>query len=199
MIEVELKFPVSSLKEIRQKIHLLGAVFDGVSVQTDEYFNDPKRNYAELDLAVRIRQSDEKFWLTFKGPNLDPEAKIRKEIEMPLKDSVAAEQMQGVLVGMGLVSVAKVIKRREEFIGRADLSSVHFCLDEVTEVGGFIELESVVPTQKDVEPAKLRLFTLASQLGLFGSTRRSYLEMLLEARQLESAVSPKGPRENRRE
>jgi adenylate cyclase class 2 len=199
MVEVELKFPVSSLKEIRQKIHLLGAVFDGVSVQTDEYFNDPKRNYAELDLAVRIRQSDEKFWLTFKGPNLDPEAKIRKEIEMPLKDSVAAEQMQGVLVGMGLVSVAKVIKRREEFIGRADLSSVHFCLDEVTEVGGFIELESVVPTQKDVEPAKLRLFTLANQLGLFGSTRRSYLEMLLEARELESGVSPRGPRGNRRE
>lgn len=199
MVEVELKFPVSSLKEIRQKIHLLGAVFDGVSIQTDEYFNDPKRNYAELDLAVRIRQSDEKFWLTFKGPNLDPEAKIRKEIEMPLKDSVAAEQMQGVLLGMGLVPVAKVIKRREKFIGRADLSAVHFCLDEVTEVGGFIELESVVPTQKDVEPAKLRLFTLANQLGLFGSTRRSYLEMLLEARELESGVAPRGPRENPRE
>jgi len=199
MIEVELKFPVSSLNEIREKLQLLGAISEGLSIQTDEYFNDPKRNYAELDLAVRIRQSDEKFWLTFKGPNLDPKAKIRKEIEVPLQDSVAAERMQGVLLGMGLVSVAKVIKRREEFIGCADLSSVHFCLDEVTEVGGFIELESVVPTQNDVEPAKLRLVALADQLGLFGSTRTSYLEMLLEARESASAVPPKGPRENWRE
>ena len=42
-------------------------------------------NYAKLDIAVRIRQCNEKFWLTYKGPNLDSAAKIRKEIEMPLK------------------------------------------------------------------------------------------------------------------
>lgn len=199
MIEVELKFPVSSLNEIRHQLRLLGAISEGVSVQTDEYFNDPKRNYAKLDLAVRIRQSDEKFWLTFKGPNLDPAAKIRKEIEMPLEDSVAAEQMQGVLAGMGLVSVAKVIKRREEFIGRAELSSVHFCLDEVTEVGGFIELELVVQSQEAVEAAKFQLVALADQLGLSGSTRISYLEMLLKARESTSAVPPTGPRENQKE
>ena len=113
MIEVELKFPVSSLNEIREKLQLLGAISEGLSIQTDEYFNDPKRNYAELDLAVRIRQSDEKFWLTFKGPNLDPKAKIRKEIEVPLQDSVAAERMQGVCwewVWFQLLKLLKVAK-----------------------------------------------------------------------------------------
>ena len=183
MIEVELKFPVSSLDEIRRQLHAMGATSKGVSVQTDEYFNDPKRDYAELDLAVRIRRSDECFWLTFKGPNLDSAAKIREEIEVPLENAEAAKQMQGVLTGMGLVSVAKVIKRREEFVGRTNLSDVHFCLDDVAEVGGFIELESVVQSQKDVEPAKLKLFALADQLGLSGSTRTSYLEMLLDARE----------------
>jgi len=199
MIEVELKFPVASLEKIRSHLQSLGASSEGVSIQADEYFNDPKRNYAKLDIAVRIRQSDDEFWLTFKGPNLDPAAKIRKEIEMPLKDALAAEQMRGVLAGMGLVSVAKVMKRREEFVGCDDLSSVHFCLDEVTEVGGFVELELVVESQEEVEPAKLKLIALADQLGLSGSTRTSYLEMLLKARESTPADSPTGPRENQQE
>ncbi|MDB4370724.1 class IV adenylate cyclase [Mariniblastus sp.] len=199
MIEVELKFPVASLEKIRSHLQSLGASSEGVSIQADEYFNDPKRNYAKLDIAVRIRQSDDEFWLTFKGPNLDPAAKIRKEIEMPLKDALAAEQMRGVLAGMGLVSVAKVMKRREEFVGCGDLSSVHFCLDEVTEVGGFVELELVVESQEEVEPAKLKLIALADQLGLSGSTRTSYLEMLLKSRESTPADSPTGPRENQQE
>ncbi|MCP4479199.1 MAG: class IV adenylate cyclase [Planctomycetaceae bacterium] len=199
MIEVELKFPVASLEEIRSHLQSLGAISEGVSVQADEYFNDPKRNYAKLDIAVRIRQSDDEFWLTFKGPNLDPAAKIRKEIEMPLNDALAAEQMRGVLAGMGLVSVAKVMKRREEFVGCDDLSSVHFCLDEVTEVGGFVELELVVESQEGVESAKLKLIALADQLGLSGSTRTSYLEMLLESRESTLTDSPTGPRENQQE
>ncbi len=199
MIEVELKFPVASLEEIRSHLQSLGAISEGVSVQADEYFNDPKRNYAKLDIAVRIRQRDDEFWLTFKGPNLDPAAKIRKEIEMPLNDALAAEQMRGVLAGMGLVSVAKDMKRREEFVGCDDLSSVHFCLDEVTEVGGFVELELVVESQEGVEPAKLKLIALADQLGLSGSTRTSYLEMLLESRESTLTDSPTGPRENQQE
>lgn len=199
MIEVELKFPVASIEQVRDQIVSLGAISEGVSTQADEYFNDPKRDYAKLDIAVRIRQSDDKYWLTFKGPNLDPAAKIRKEIEMPLKDALAAEQMKGVLDGMGLVSVAKVMKRREEFVGRGELSSVQFCLDEVAEVGGFVELESVVPSQDGVEPAKLKLRALADQLGLSGSTRISYLEMLLKSRESMPSDSSRGPRENQTE
>lgn len=199
MIEVELKFPVASIEQVRDQIVSLGAISEGVSIQADEYFNDLKRDYAKLDIAVRIRQSDDKYWLTFKGPNLDPAAKIRKEIEMPLKDALAAEQMKGVLDGMGLVSVAKVMKRREEFVGRGELSSVQFCLDEVAEVGGFVELESVVPSQDSVEPAKLKLRALADQLGLSGSTRISYLEMLLKSRESMPSDSSRGPRENQTE
>ena len=37
MIEVEFKFPVSSLEEIRHQLQSLGAISKGVSIQTDEY------------------------------------------------------------------------------------------------------------------------------------------------------------------
>ena len=86
----------------------------------------------------------------------------------------------------------------KEFIkGKKDCTFV--CLDEVTEVGGFVELELVVESQEEVEPAKLKLIALADQLGLSGSTRTSYLEMLLKSRESTPADSPTGPRENQQE
>ena len=83
-IEVEFKFPVDSLAQLRETLLGLGAKPVKVSEQVDEYFNDPLRDFAKMDIALRVRQSDGKFWLTFKGPNLDPSAKIRTEIETPL-------------------------------------------------------------------------------------------------------------------
>ena len=58
MIEVEFKFPVSSLEEIRHQLQSLGAISKGVSIQTDEYFNDPKRKlrktrYCGTDSAMQ--------------------------------------------------------------------------------------------------------------------------------------------------
>jgi adenylate cyclase class IV len=46
-------------------------------------------------------------------------------------------------------------------------------------VGTFVELE-IVSDEEGVEQAKKHLATLAGELGLSGSERRSYLELLLE-------------------
>ena len=182
MIEVELKFPVSSIDKIRQQFEGLGATQQANSIQSDEYLNDPLRNFAELDLALRIRSSEENYVLTFKGPNLDETAKIRQEIEMPLADAEAAEQLKRIFDGMGLCSVAKVKKRREEFVLKWQNEDVHVCVDEVEEVGGFVELELVVDDINKVQPAKQVLFGLAESIGLTGAIRTSYLELLLKNR-----------------
>ena len=48
-------------------------------------------------------------------------------------------------------------------------------------VGSFAELEIIAPASA-LEPAKAILLALAADLGLSGSERRSYLEMLLSKR-----------------
>lgn len=183
MIEVELKFPVESIDEVRQRLVNLGATPNSVLDQSDEYLNDPMRDFARLDMALRIRSSGETYVLTFKGPNLDPIAKIRQEIELPLADESVAEQMKGIFQGIGFYSVAKVVKRREDLNLIWQNENVHVLLDEVEEVGSFVELELVVDDDSKMLDAKQVLLGLAEAVGLTGAIRTSYLDMLLQNRE----------------
>ena len=184
MIEVELKFSVDSLTKVRDQLIEYGATSKTVSKQFDEYVNDPLRDFSKLDFALRIRGCDGKYWLTFKGPNRDEKAKIRMEVEMPLVDAEAADQLKDVFSGIGFVPVAKVEKRREimELIWKD--ARVTACLDEVAQVGQFLELEIVVAEESASLPAKRKLVELAEQIGLKGPIRTSYLELLLKKRGL---------------
>jgi adenylate cyclase class 2 len=182
MIEVELKFPVDSLTKVRDQLVERGAKSNATANQSDEYINDPLRDFAKLDFALRIRNNDGKYWLTFKGPNLDETAKIRQEVEMPLMDSDAADQIKDVFSGIGFVSVAKVEKRREVMELSWKDEQVTVCLDDVAEVGGFLELELVVADESASLSAKGKLIELAEEMGLTNPIRTSYLELLLRRR-----------------
>ena len=184
MIEVELKFQVDSLATVRDQFLELGAQSESTSRQSDEYLNDPLRDFAKLDRALRIRSCDDLHCLTYKGPNQDVAAKIRQEIEMPLVDEVAANQIKGVFEGIGFFSVAKVVKQRETLSLRWLEQPVQICLDDVDDVGQFVELELVVTNQAEVDQAKRTLNDLADCVGLSGSIRVSYLQMLLKKRGL---------------
>lgn len=184
MIEVELKFPVDSLAAIGQLITTMGAVAESRSIQSDEYLNDPLRDFAKQDLALRIRSCDGQYCLTFKGPKLDPNAKIRKEIEMPLTDPSAAAQMKSVFEELGFFSVAKVIKQRETLSLQWQGEKVLICLDDVTDVGQFVELELIVDDLVGMEQAKQKLFSLAEKIGLREPIQTSYLHLLLKNRGL---------------
>ena len=55
-------------------------------------------------------------------------------------------------------------------------------LDDVEEVGKFIELE-LASDQHEIERAKACIASLAEALGLSCGERRSYLELLLDGRE----------------
>jgi len=58
---------------------------------------------------------------------------------------------------------------------------IEVSLDEVEELGTFVELELVAGASR-IESAKALLAELAGRLGLAESERRGYLELLLERR-----------------
>ena len=181
-IEIEYKFPVLSVAKIRQLLVKMGARSINTSLQVDEYLNDPIRDFSKMDLALRIRQSDDSFFLTFKGPGQDAVAKIRREIETPLVDAAAAAQLKQTFIGIGLYSVAVVEKKRESLSIVWKGHEVEVCLDSVVEVGEFVELELIVETPSQKDAAKAVLNSLAKELGLSGAIRTSYLELLLRKR-----------------
>ena len=181
-IEIEYKYPTNDLETVRQALLGLGASVNRQSKQSDEYLNDPLRDFAKVDLALRIRQSNDQYFVTFKGPNLDPAAKIRTEIETPLADAAAAEKIKQTFLGIGFHSVAAVAKIRDSMTLEWQSQQVKICLDCVAEVGDFVELEIVVADRNQKENAKAALESLANELGLTGSIRTSYLELLLRNR-----------------
>jgi len=182
MIEVELKYPVESLTGIKSRFQAIGAVAHLVNVQSDEYLNDPIRDFAKQDKALRIRSSDGRYYLTFKGPRLDPIAKIRLELEIPLDSQASAGMMSLMFQQIGFDSVANVVKRRETMSVNWAGDCIEICLDEVEEVGTFVELELVVEEENEKELAKQKLISLAEQVGLSDSIHTSYLELLLQSR-----------------
>ncbi len=188
MIEVELKFPVESLDAVRAAVRQAEIELSHVSHQSDEYFDNPLRNFAEKDLALRIRTAHNRYWLTFKGPNRDKSdtnaAKMRSEVELELPDEQAAENMKLILLGAGFCSAAVVHKNRETYELRpADIAGrIEICLDEVSGLGSFVELELLVNEDSEeitASKAKQKLLALAGSFGLSNPITTSYLDLLM--------------------
>lgn len=160
----------------------MGAKPERLTVQSDTYFDDPLRGFAELDFALRIRESGESYWLTFKGPNLDATSKMRQELELQLADRPSVETLNQIFTSIGFREIATVAKTRELMTLRWSDTPISICLDQVNEVGDFVELEVVAPGAAEAETAKRLLHSLARDLNLKGSIRTSYLQLLLTER-----------------
>ena len=156
----------------------LGATISVAQTEVDVYFAHPARDFARTDEALRIRRKGARNFLTYKGPKIDATTKTRREIDLPLlPDEEAAQAWTGLLIALGFTAVGEVRKSRRKAHVVWQGRSVEASLDEVEGLGEFAELELVVEPE-GIEAAKACIASLAEALGLEGSERRSYLELL---------------------
>jgi len=179
-IEVEQKYRVTERSALLARIAALGAVADQTVTQVDTYYAHPLRDFAATDEALRIRRVGEANFITYKGPKLDATTKTRREIELPIAAGPAsASQCDELLQSLSFSPVAEVSKVRQTFQLQRDGQAIELAVDDVKNVGNFIELEIIVTEEPQVESAQALIATLASELQLAGSERRGYLELLL--------------------
>jgi adenylate cyclase class 2 len=177
--EVELKFPVPDLAAVEKRLAELGAAVAASQEEVDLYFAHPARDFARSDEALRIRTIGAANYVTYKGPKIDRTTKTREEIELPLPGGPQGHaDGQRLLEALGFRAVAEVRKRRRKARIAWQGREVEVSLDEVGSLGAFVELE-IIASADGVESAKETILLLASSLGLAGSERRSYLELLL--------------------
>jgi adenylate cyclase class 2 len=178
--EVEQKFRIRDPAALQQRLASMVVSPGQAESQVDCYYAHPLRNFAQTDEALRIRRDGSGSSITYKGPKIDATTKTRREIEVPLPpgDSTA-EDCGALLEALGFRPVAEVHKARRtlEIPWRGRL--VEAALDEVEQVGSFLELELLVD-EAELPQAKDCLASLAAHLGLEDGERRSYLELLLE-------------------
>ena len=178
--EVELKFPVESPDAVVAKILDLGAIKGDTRRQVDTYFNHPSRDFGETDEAFRIRTTDGRHRVTYKGPLVDAVTKTRREIELPFGDTDdAGEQFAEILQSLSFRETGTVNKTRVFYHLQWQDLEVEVCIDDVEGLGSFIELETVTG-ETGLDADRESLLQLADELGLANSERRSYLVLLME-------------------
>lgn len=171
MMEVEAKIPLSAERfaELRDRLGEPQARH----VQRDVYLAT-----AGLPVALRVRQDDERAWVTLKSGFTQVKGiKVREEIEPTIRpDEVAAWLRLFEL--LGLPRGLEVAKHRLEY---ALPDGVHVLLDTVEDLGTFAEVEALA---EDGESAVAKLEAAIESLGLAGLPRveESYRELLLKRR-----------------
>ncbi len=174
MFEVEIKAYLDDITSVENRLKNLGATYRKTIQQVDIYFQHPIRNFAKTDEALRIRISDNKSYLTYKGPKIDTSSKTREELEIEIQDH---SKLLTLLRKIGFFPVIEVKKSRKCYL----FKDIIISLDSVKCLGDFIELEIGVADKKSINDVKSRLLSLLKQLKIPQEKleRRSYLELLL--------------------
>ncbi|MDV3104492.1 class IV adenylate cyclase [Thermococcus waiotapuensis] len=175
MIEVELKGYADEeiFERVREKYRLVRREY-----HKDTYFQHPCRDFSKTDEALRIRvkrfNGHFEVFMTYKGPKLDKKSKTREEIEVELTDP---DKYVEILKNLGFVEVLTVTKVREKYYVEKGIS---IALDEVENLGKFIEIETLVEDEGEIKEAVEHLRAILEELGVEHFERRSYLELLME-------------------
>lgn len=180
MLEIEQKFRLTGNELIPVGIADLDAIPQEEIVEEDHYFNAPDRDFAKTGEAFRIRRIGGENFLTYKGPKLRQEVKVRRELEIGiLPGQQAFENFREMLLALGYKFVAVVRKTRREWNFKLQSFDMALCLDNVEKLGSFMEVE-ILTEETHVEQASALVKQVALKLGLVQLEPRSYLRMVLE-------------------
>ncbi len=171
-LEVEVKFFVSDLAIMRQRLERVGA--ESVIPRVYELnirFDTSDGGLLQRAELLRLRQ-DTRVRLTFKGPaaaDITSEAKVREEIELEVADF---DRMATILTRLGYAPVQTYEKYRQTYHWRG----VEIVLDELP-FGDFVELEG---PEAEIKAAASALGldwsrrVLTNYLGLMDLCRRTF-------------------------
>lgn len=180
--EAEIKLPVDNLEEVKRSLINKGATYLKTETQIDTYYAHPCRSFSETDEAFRTRvihcKKNDTLTTTneatYKGPKIDEKTKTRIETSTTISELASFVKL---LEHLSFERVAKIEKTRMFYT----LDNITIGLDDVKNLGGFIELECIIDEKAKLESASKALFALAKELALplERTIRESYLELLL--------------------
>lgn len=133
-LEVEVKFHISNLPDLKYRILELGAKSQGRFFETNIRYEDAQNSFLQRESILRLRK-DRKTTLTFKSKSPDQNHifKILRELEVEVSDF---HIMQNILEALGFHEEQVYEKWRETLI----LNDLVFCLDTMP-YGTFLEIE----------------------------------------------------------
>lgn len=138
MREIEIKVKVNNLEEIKQKLKDLELDIPQPVHQHDEVFTNSEME--KMRAFVRIRKQDDEYIYTFKQDITSQLDCI--EYETKITDG---EEMRNILLASNYKSFSIVEKNRT----KVKLDDYTICLDDVENLGTFVEVEKLVEDMSD--------------------------------------------------
>lgn len=177
MLEVEVKVKIEQ-EQFADKLKRLGFVSTKGKYEKDIYFNGKQTNLKKEDKALRIRESRDlqtnltRYELNYKGPKLDNISMTRSEVEITIP---SMDEIKIMLNGLGFYEAGSVEKVRSYYTRE----NITCCLDKVTGLGDYLEIE-IVTTKDKYNEAISRIQKLLEEMDLSmdDTVRSSYLSML---------------------
>jgi len=173
MIEIEVKERIDDFDDMGGRLDELGAEFQGMESHVDIYFNHPRKDFRRTDEALRVRKTDGRCFLVYKGPKIgDANTKTREEIEIGIDGDLCKDLVE-ILDRLDFRRAAVVRKDRWVYKTR----NLEICLDDVEGLGKFIEVETLKEMSMNAE----EIFDFMEKLGVSRDEfiTESYLELLM--------------------
>jgi len=178
MLEVEVKIK-TDIEEMERRLSSLGFNKGASVYEKDIYYNGDTFDLRESDEALRIRKHTDLdsgvtcFILNHKGPRIDDVSMTREEteyeVEEPSNENIL-EYEGRVFHAAGLVE-----KKRIHY----SLDDIDCCLDTVTGLGEFLEIEIMSEPEKyELSLGRIKELLDKLDLSIEDSITTSYLCML---------------------
>ncbi len=163
MREIEVKAKVNDVNGLLKIADKLGISFGKPIVQDDATY-ETKIPYADPDWNIfRIRKQDGKSILTMKY-KASSRSRDNHERETVIGD---ADEVADMLERVGYVFAIQIYKQRRT----AKYHNLEICLDEVKDLGSFIEVEKLAEDDADVDAIQTELWDVLLSLGIHPEDR----------------------------
>ena len=193
MIEIEVKLKITDLAVLEKKLLEQGYKLIETLRETDTYFDGGINGIKKSGQALRVRRTfncvtgKEQSAITFKGEKIDTVSMARLELETAVENGEVTER---ILCALGFYPVQPIVVKIRKILRNGDICA---CLDDVQELGTFLELE-IMAESEEARPAALeRIAGILNNIGytMDDTTRMSYLSQLQE--QAEESQTVTGP------
>lgn len=165
-IEIELKFPLKNPEEVLARLDQIAKPISKGVVQKDSYFVPAHRNFLESEYIfewLRLRETENKKTLNYK--HFYPEnVKVTEYCEEFQTNIDNVEALKKIFDHLNFRPLIVVDKKRSTWIYK----DIEIAIDEVKELGSFIELEAkenLVKTGKDANHVKEIMRNILQELN----------------------------------
>lgn len=154
VIEIEHKFNCDDTELLTKKCEDLGYKYISHQQEKDEYFTDINGVFVKDRVCLRIRTTDVKSELTYKGKSVNSLGSYSKEEN---NISILPSQVSSVdefLTSLGYLKYSVVDKDRVTYTKKESSYKINVTIDNISNAGGFVEFELIANANISKEEIK---------------------------------------------